>query len=259
MSSKLNAYIEELKEKVNKSIFSPSFLRLANLYYHDGQYEECINICNIGLKIYPNYFTAKLILLKALLKLEYTSEAEPILTELEEKFPENEVIKNLRNKLNELKKYNKQEKIYYSNKINTAPDFKQYSVKILNILPKDETRKEYEEVFEFMITKSLDKIINTNNFEEFKKKFSELKLDLTKPSKIKSETTLGEIKRQQEIHTSFLSKIKIVTETLADLLSKQGFFKEAFEAYNILLQNDNVNKKRIQEKLNEMERNFQST
>ncbi len=112
MPTNLNAYIEGLKEKINKSIFSPAFIRLANLYYRNGQFEECINICNIGLKIYPEYFTIKLLLLKALIQLEYISEAEPILIELEERFQDNEVLKNLRTKLNDLKKYNKQEKIY---------------------------------------------------------------------------------------------------------------------------------------------------
>ncbi|MCX7834169.1 MAG: hypothetical protein N2490_08170 [Ignavibacteria bacterium] len=255
MSIKLTSYIENLKEKVNKSIFSPSFLRLANLYYHNSQYEECINICNIGLKIYPNYYTAKLILLKALLKLEYISEAEPILTELEERYPDNEVLKNIRDKLNELKKYNKQEKIYYSNKINTSPDFRQYSSKILNLIQQDSAKINYEEIFDIMMNKNIDTIIDTSKYEEFKRRFSELKLDLNKIVKEKPDITT-EIKKQTEPQTSFLSKIKIITETLADLLSKQGFFKEAFEAYNILLQSENVNKKRIQEKLNEMERNF---
>ncbi len=256
MMINLNSYIESIKEKVNKNYFSPLFLKLANLYYHDGQYEECINICNIGLKIYPEFYTAKLILLKALLKLEYTSEAEPILTELEERFPENEVLKNLRNKINDLKKYNKQEKIYYSNKINTAPEYRQYSNKFMSLSSEKERKKDIQEIIEAMITRNLDNIIDKDKFESFKKNFKEFNFNISKPIKPKAAISEGDIRKQTEGYSSFLSKIKIVTETLADLLSKQGFFKEAFEAYNILLQNENVNKKRIQDKLNEMERNF---
>ena len=64
------------------------------------------------------------------------------------------------------------------------------------------------------------------------------------------------IKKNIAPSDSFFSGIKIITESLADILAKQGFFKEAFEAYNILLSQENSNKRRIQEKLYDLERNF---
>lgn len=53
-----------------------------------------------------------------------------------------------------------------------------------------------------------------------------------------------------------MSKIKIVTETLADIYAAQGNYTEAFEAYKILIRAGSVNKLRIEEKLNELERNM---
>ena len=55
---------------------------------------------------------------------------------------------------------------------------------------------------------------------------------------------------------TLLSRVKIVTETLADLYAAQGNFKEAFDAYNILLRAGTPGKKRIEEKLHELERNM---
>lgn len=251
----LNSYIKEIKNKINDDYLSPLFIRLANLYYHDGQYEESINVCNIGLKIYPEYYTAKLLLLKSLIKMEYISEAEPVLLELEEKFPNLEVIKNFRKEVNGIKKSNKQEKIYYSNKINTYLEFKNYSRKINNILPGSDLS--FDSI-NHLLGNSGDEpgknYFSEENFDIFKNKFNALQLENEKP--VKRSTTDEKLRKTSGGPESFFSRIKIITETLADLLAKQGYFKEAFEAYNILLQSQGVNKSRIQEKLYDLERNF---
>ena len=251
----LNSYIKEIKNKINEDYLSPLFIRLANLYYHDGQYEESINVCNIGLKIYPEYYTAKLLLLKSLIKLEYMSEAEPVLTELEEKFPNLDVIKNFRKEINNLKKANKQEKIYYSNKINSYLDYKNYTRKIFNILPETELNfHNVPKILEDLGNQSCGEYYSEDNFEAFRKKFNDLLLEREKL--IKRPVSNGKNHKTAGGTESFFSQIKIITETLADLLAKQGYFKEAFEAYNILLNTQGINKARIQEKLYDLERNF---
>lgn len=70
MQSNYDKYTLELKSKLDKNFLSPTFIRLANLLYANEHYEECIAVCKTGLEIYPNYLTAKLILLKAFLKAE---------------------------------------------------------------------------------------------------------------------------------------------------------------------------------------------
>jgi hypothetical protein len=53
---------------------------------------------------------------------------------------------------------------------------------------------------------------------------------------------------------SLLSNVKIVTETIADVMVKQGLYKDAFDAYTLLLRAGHKNKKRILEKISELER-----
>lgn len=255
--SGLKSYIKEIQEKVNKELFSPLFIRLANLYYHDGQYDKCINICNIGLIIFPDYITTKILLLKSLLKLEYITEAENILRELEDKFPELEIISSYREDLNQLRKTNKQEKIYYPNKISVNLDFYNYSKKLNDLIENNSSEIiGTEELLEKISTNNLAGIFEPNFFEKFKNDFDKLRLEPLKQQKEKSEETESKGKQSQKETQGFFSRIKIITETLADILAKQGFFKEAFEAYNLLLQSETSNKRRIQEKLYELERNY---
>ena len=260
MLTGLSTYISELKTKVDENIFSPLFVRLANLYYHDGQFEECISVCTTGLKVYNNYFTAKILLLKALLKLGYFGEADNILREVEEKFSNMEVIKNFRNEMDTVRKSNQQERIYYSNKINTPLDFHTYSGQLNGIMKTEEdSEKDIDIILLHYQENETSALINKIDFEKFLVDFENIKLSSSKHVKIKPEKDNFEDNKlplPTSVHNSFSSKIKIITETLADILAKQGYFKEAFEAYNLLLKSDFSNKRRIQEKLYELERNF---
>jgi len=250
MLSGLKSYIKNLKNRINNDYLSPMFVRLANLYYHDGQYEESINVCNIGLQIYPDYYTAKLILLKSLLKLEYLTAAEPIIIELENKFPDIPAIHNLNNDISKLKKSFQQEKIYYSNKINNFIEFDDYAELFFSTLQIiNESNLDDSSVFRIS---NYD--FNMDEFDKFQTDFSNIKLKDSEKNKL-PETLLNNIKLT-ESDDSFFDKFKFITETLADLLASQKYFKEAFEAYNLLLQKEGINKRRIQEKLNSLERNF---
>lgn len=257
MLTGLNSYIQDFKSKMNSDFLSPLFVRLANLYYHDGQYEECINICNIGLLVYPEYITAKIILFKALLKLEFINEAENLLHDIESKYPDIETIKFFKNELNNIRRNNKQEKIYYSNKINTPVDFHNYSKKINSIISDRSNNFNIDDIVSIIHRSDKnDKLIDEREFIKFCNDFSGIKFDdLIPPHADHIKKSIEDKKNITTLNT-FFSRIKIVTETLADILAKQGFFKESFEAYNILLQQDDSNKRRIQEKLYELERNF---
>ena len=84
LNSKFNIdnHTLEVKSKIDRNFLSPLFIRYANLLYANEQFEECISVCKTGLEIYPNYLTAKLILLKAFLKAEYLNEAEILFREI---------------------------------------------------------------------------------------------------------------------------------------------------------------------------------
>ncbi|HPS65604.1 MAG TPA: tetratricopeptide repeat protein [Ignavibacteria bacterium] len=253
----LNSYIQDIKSRINSDFLSPLFIRLANLYYHDGQYDECINICNIGLKVYPDYTTAKLMLFKAMLKLEYINEAENILLEIETKFPDLETIKSFKSELSNMRRNNKQEKIYYSNKINSPVDFHSYSKKINSIIQESYNKLDIDNACAILSDNNAkSKFIDEREFSKFTQEFESIKFDeITFPPVKTKMNPLANRKNIASVN-SFFTKIKIITETLADILARQGFFKESFEAYNMLLQQDNSNKRRIQEKLYDLERNF---
>ncbi len=113
MQNNLDKYTLEVKLKLNKNFLSPLFIRLANLFYMNEQYEECISICKTGLEIYPGYLTAKLILLKAFLKAEYLNEAEILFKEIKPKLTNNDQLTRLKQNIQHLKTISQQEKIYY--------------------------------------------------------------------------------------------------------------------------------------------------
>jgi len=251
----LEEYIANTKTRLNENIFSPLFIRLANLYYINEQYDDCINTCTIGLQIYPDYLTAKLLLLKALIKLEYISEAEKVFSDIKGKIPNKDIYKILERNINDLKGKQGQERIFYPNKINTTVDFQSYKNKI------DDLNKDINSVYyideyvdpDFKFTQEMQ-----NSFDAFNKEFGSFKFDSGDNHIIKSEFKSRKENGNQSTPGSFLSKINIVTETIADIYVKQGYLKEAFDAYNILIEKSHPNTRRIQEKLYELERNMVS-
>lgn len=249
----LEEYITNLREKLNSSVFSPQFVRLANLYFINEQYDECISVCTIGLQIFPDYLTAKLLLLKALIKLEYIYEAEKVFSEIKNKIQNEDLLKQLERSITGIKGKPGQQRIFYPNKINTTVEYKTYKNKI------DEINKDTLKVFyideyvdpDFSTTEELEK-----SFEKFSEEYANFKFDLNENHLIKPETKIKKENGTQSNGSTFLSKINIVTETIADIYTKQGYLKEAFDAYNILIENRHPNSRRIQEKLYELERNM---
>jgi tetratricopeptide (TPR) repeat protein len=254
--SSLDRYIESIKEKLDENVFSPLFVRLANLYYLSRQYEECIDVCKTGLEIYPGYITAKILLLRAYLKMEYVNEADNLLNELESKISNLEIYKSCRSKLEMIKGYSRQERIYYPSKIGNVTEYKLYEKKI-SALNHDRLEIEFDKFLEQVENDSADRLIDENLFNNFKEEFEKFRFDISstnkqaaKPAK---ESDSGQL---PEPDTSILSRIKIITETLADIYARQGNFKEAFNAYNFLLRAGAPNKERIEEKLSNLERSF---
>ncbi|MBI5401935.1 MAG: hypothetical protein HY959_00905 [Ignavibacteriae bacterium] len=252
----LEEYISNTKAKLNENIFSPLFIRLANLYFINEQYDDCINTCTIGLQIYPDYLTAKLLLLKALIRLEYISEAERVFAEIKGKIPSKDIYKLIERSLAEIREKQSQERIFYPNKINSTIDFQSYKNKF------DDINKDIQSVYyideyvdpDFRFTKEME-----NAFGAFSKNYSTFKFDSNESHVIKTETKPKKENGNQSAAGSFLSKINIITETIADIYVKQGYLKEAFDAYNLLIEKNHPNKRRIQEKLYELERNMVSS
>ncbi|MBS1515659.1 MAG: hypothetical protein JSS63_11530 [Bacteroidetes bacterium] len=246
MDTGINKYVYELKKKLDGNFLSPLFVRLANLFYLNEEYEECIELCKTGLKIYPEYLTAKLVLLKALLKMEYLTEAENLFEEITPKIKGMEIHSTYERIFSELRKLSGQEKIYYPLDVKNKIDFKTFE-NSFDI--KDFTRENLllEEIInEPEIVKS-DDFLDKENFARFLNDYGALEVT-SKPGEKNEDVKL--------INQSQLKyyKLKIITESIADLYAQQGNFREAFEAYNILLKLSPANQDRISQKIFELER-----
>lgn len=254
MQNNLDKYTLEVKAKLDKNYLSPLFIRLANLLYANEHYEDCIAVCKTGLEIYPNYLTARLILLKAFLKAEYLNEAEILYKEIKSRLTNNELKIRLENNIQSLKAISKQEKIYYPKSAKYKYDYKSFEKKFN---PQENLFSEFslKDLFAEYDGESI-KFENDKDFRNFTDQLESFHFERSFSDAPKNQDSVLKKQIPSSGTEEFLSKVKIVTETLADIYAQQGNFNEAFEAYNILLRAGSGNSKRIEEKLNELERNM---
>lgn len=255
MISSLDEYIRNIKYKLNCNMFSPMFVRLANLYYLNKQYEECINTCKTGLEIYPSYLTAKLLLLKAFIKLEYINEAENLLDEVKDKITNPDIFNKLRNSISELENVSRQERIHYAPKHKPLIEFSGYEQEIKGLINIEPTI-DLDSLLLKLDNNDVEELMDESSYKTFTENFKKFSLKIRKGQSEISKIESGGVKPTDDNSGSYLSEVKIFTETLADIFAKQGNFKEAFNTYNILLKTDNSNKGRILKKLSELESNF---
>ena len=251
MQNSKDKYTQEIKSKLDKNFLSPLFIKYANMLYAGEEYEECISVCRTGLEIFPNYLTAKLILLKAFLKAEYLNEAEILFGEIKNKIPGKDMLAKFESNIHNLKAISRQEKIYYTKSAKNKYEYKSFEK---NFHFQENMFLTYD-LSDLIESKPDKEIINEKYFFELRNRFDTFHFEKT--ANIKSDSYHGKKEHGHAPESSeLLSKIKIVTETLADIYAAQGNYTEAFEAYKILIRAGSVNKLRIEEKLNELERNM---
>lgn len=239
-----DGYIENLKASLNEKIFSPLFIRLANVYFLNKQYESCISVCKTGLEIYPDYLTAKVLLLKSLLKLGHLNEAEKCFNDIESKIINLPIHAKFKESLVKLRQEPNQERIFYNFAKEPSLVFQDNKDSIMNIVGKSKL-KSIE--FKNNDLSELEKKVSKDRFEKIKTNFESIPLAHITGNH-------NDHKKRHDGKEELFGRIKIVTETLADIYAQQGNFKEAFNAYNLLLRAGTPNKKRIESKLLELER-----
>ena len=253
--NELEKIIQDYRNKLEQNIFSPEFIRLANLYYINGQYEECTNVCRVGLEIYPDFLTAKLILIKSLIKLQYLTEAENLFGEIIEVIPELKITQSIRKELDELKKSYVQEKIYYPGKMNVTDDYRNY-IDQIDTLRNKIIHIESDDITEASSDLLFSKYFSEENYIDFEKALDSLSIAEATIRTNNGRKQKKIISEDNDKNNSIISKIKAVTETLADILARQGHKENAYIMYNKLLESDTPNKSRIREKINELERKY---
>lgn len=252
----LDNYIVFLKEKLEENPFSPALIKLGNLYFFNERYDNCVKICNMIIELYPFYLSPKILKIRALIKLEYFTEAETELYNIENKVQNKELVDLLRSSIEEFRSKQTQAKIFYNEMLSDLDKFEDYEeyFKDLNyckIIPENNSPE-----LSFIDIDFIQTVENDNDFKIFAEEIKKISLDLHKnKSAIESAKELV----QNSILTSsnkdsLIGNVKIITETIADVMAKQGLNKEAFDAYTLLLRAGHKNKKNILDKIAELER-----
>ena len=249
----LDNYINFLKEKLENNFFSPLLIKLANLYFFNDQYDNCIKICNMVSELFPFYLTPKILKIKALIKLEYFNEAESELKDIENKIQNKELIDLLYSSLDEFKKKQSQAKIFYKEMLSDLDKFEDYEDKLQNIPYCDALKEQSNQELVFIDNEIFSDLDKDPKFKIFIDTINSISIDTPQPKKSNKNGEMDKLARIDN-KDSILGNVKIITETIADVIAKQGLHKEAFDAYTLLLRAGHKNKKRILEKIADLER-----
>ncbi len=252
----LDNYIEFLKEKLEDNPFSPLLIKLANLYFFNERYDNCIKICNMIKELYPFYLSPRILKIRALIKLEYYNEAETELYNIEDKIQNKELIDLLHTSIDEFRSKQTQAKIFYNEMLSDLDKFEDYEEYFKDLSFCKSLPESNNPELTFIDSEFLFEIEKDDNFISFKDGIEKMSLDLHQNKK---RSILETELKQFSVPTlnnkdSLIGNVKIITETIADVMAKQGLNKEAFDAYSLLLRAGHKNKKNILEKIAELER-----
>lgn len=249
----LDNYIGFLKEKLDSKFFSPLLIKLANLYFFNDQFDNCIKICDMVSELFPQYLSPKILKVKALIKLEYFNEAENELNTIANRIPNKELIDLLTSSLEEFKSKQSQAKIFYPEMLSDIEKFEDYSEALQDIEYCRSVNEQSDPELLLIDAEFLSSLETEEAFRKFTEEVNSLILSKGVPKKSDAYQENGNGKKQEGKET-ILGNVKIITETIADIFVKQGLYREAFDAYTLLLRAGHKNKKKILEKIAELER-----
>jgi len=231
--------ISKFEEKVRANPLSPEFAKLANYYLINGNVDEAINLLRLGLNIYPEYITARLLLGKCYLASRYFFDAKKIFEQILADYPDLSIARKYLDIADELTK-NEVSRRHENDIVPKlefkAPEFNDYDFNY-NLFPS------YE----------LDDITSDNNSYnamDEAPEYSEFKKIFETPHYFKRQTAKPAFEKKR-LKNKF--EVKIITETLADIFARQGNYFDAIEAYSYLLKIKPERKEQIESKISEVE------
>lgn len=231
--------IQKLEDKIRTNPFTPEFVKLSNYYLINGNINEAIELLQAGLKFYPNYTTAHLLLGKAYLSNRYFIDAKILFEKLLSEYPEMAIAQKYHEIASDLVKTEvsrRHEDDIIPKLEFKAPVFNDYDFNF-NLFPS----YEIEELFSDKIDSTA--VEESNDYDEFRKVFESphfFKKDNSKPSFEK-----------KRLKNKF--EVKIITETLADIFARQGNYFDAMEAYTYLLKIKPERSEVLERKISEVE------
>jgi tetratricopeptide (TPR) repeat protein len=231
--------IQKLEDKIRNNPLTPEFVKLANYYLINGSITEAIDLLQAGLKFYPQYKTALLLLGKAYLSNRYFLDAKKIFEKLLAENPEMSIARKYLDIASELTK-NEVSRRHEDDVVPKlefkAPVYNDYDFNY-NLFPSYEIEELSAERLD------LQEIEESNDYSDFRKIFESphfFKKDGAKP-----------VYEKKRLKNKF--EVKIITETLADIFAKQGNYFDAMEAYTYLLKIKPERKEALERKINEVE------
>jgi len=252
----LDNYIGFLKEKLEENPFSPVLIKLANLYFFNERYDSCVKMCNMLIELYPFYLSPRILKIRALIKLEYFNEAETELNNIDNKVQNKELLELLHSSIEEFRSKQTQAKIFYNEMLSDLDKFEDYKDYFKDLIFCNSLPANSNPELSFIDSEFLLKVEKDVNFLNFTEEIKKISLDLNQNKKgTKSiEDILPNSMPTLNNKDSLIGNVKIITETIADVMAKQGLNKEAFDAYTLLLRAGHRNKKNILDKIAELER-----
>ncbi|HWW85797.1 MAG TPA: tetratricopeptide repeat protein [Vicinamibacterales bacterium] len=85
-----DAHIDNLRRRVDQDPASIAFAQLAEELRRAGRYQEAVDTCRAGLRIHPDYLSARVTLGRALLELDRLDEARDELEQVANQVPQNQ-------------------------------------------------------------------------------------------------------------------------------------------------------------------------
>lgn len=231
--------IQKLEDKIRSNPLTPEFVKLANYYLINGNSAEAIDLLQAGLKFYPNYTTAHLLLGKAYLSSRYFMDAKRIFEKLLADNPEMAIARKYLEIASDLTRTEVSRR--YEDDIIPklefkAPVYNDYDYNY-NLFPTYEIEELTAEKID------LQGIEESNEYAEFGKIFESPHFFRKEGSKPAYE--------KKRLKNKF--EVKIITETLADIFAKQGNYFDAMEAYTYLLKIKPERSEVLERKIGEVE------
>lgn len=231
--------ITKLEDKIRNNPLTPEFVKLANYYIINNNVGEAIELLNAGLKFYPNYITAQMLLGKAYLANRYFLDAKKIFEQILADNPDMAIARKYLDIAsdmthNEVSRRHEEDvvpKLEFK-----APVYNDYDFNY-NLFPS----YEIEELSANRI--DLEAVGESNDYADFMKVFES-------PHYFKKENAKPSYEKKR-LKNKF--EVRIITETLADIFAKQGNYFDAMEAYAYLLKIKPERKEALESKISEVE------
>ncbi|MEK9136648.1 MAG: tetratricopeptide repeat protein [Bacteroidota bacterium] len=216
-------YIPSLEARLASNAKSPSFARLASYHLKEGQIQKAVDLCLEGLKLYPNYGTAHLVLGRCYEAMGRNIEAMLEYRRALKAMPDNPIVQGL------LKHVEQREQ----------EAFKAFSEESAHKLKERKNTL----TFEKFVEEGTEKKESTAEF--LLKRLQEVKK--TAPSAV------AEGQPEEAAHAQGVAPSKIVTATLAEIYATQGEYKEAIDAYRKLVSQRPIEAERYAKRIVQLE------